>query len=192
MLIPGRGHLSSLDLLPEEAEEDLVWALGELNARKRTQAEILNEFNERLAAKGLAKISKSAFNRRATKLARRARQLEERRYVYAGLAERLTPEEINKSDIVLGEFLKVLIDELLESNELTSKNAMELARAYKETVLAQGHSAAEKRKAESQAKQKITKAIDRIEQALPDQAKTADGQEIMRRIREDIYGIYDK
>lgn len=188
----GRGRLSSLDLLPEEAQDDLVWALGELNQRSRTQADILFELNGRLEAKGIEPISRSAFNRRATRLARRTAQLEERRYVYAGIAERLTPEEVSKSDLVLGEFLKVLIDELLDSSELTSKSAMELARAYKETVLAQRHSAAERRKAEEEAKKKINSAISNVEKSLPAQAATVDGQEIIRRIREDIYGIYTK
>jgi len=188
----GRGRLSSLDLLPEEAQDDLVWALGELNQRTRTQADILFELNDRLEAKGIEPISRSAFNRRATRLARRTAQLEERRYVYAGIAERLTPEEVSKSDLVLGEFLKVLIDELLDGSELTSKSAMELARAYKETVLAQRHSAAERRKAEEEAKKKINSAISNVEKSLPAQAATVDGQEIIRRIREDIYGIYTK
>lgn len=188
----GRGRLSSLDLLPEDAQDDLVWALGELNQRTRTQADILFELNDRLEAKGIEPISRSAFNRRATRLARRTAQLEERRYVYAGIAERLTPEEVSKSDLVLGEFLKVLIDELLDGSELTSKSAMELARAYKETVLAQRHSAAERRKAEEDAKKKINSAISNVEKSLPAQAATVDGQEIIRRIREDIYGIYTK
>lgn len=188
----GRGRLSSLDLLPEEAQDDLVWALGELNQRSRTQADILFELNDRLEAKGIEPISRSAFNRRATRLARRTAQLEERRYVYAGIAERLTPEEVSKSDLVLGEFLKVLIDELLDGSELTSKSAMELAKAYKETVLAQRHSAAERRKAEEEAKKKINSAISNVEKSLPAQAATVDGQEIIRRIREDIYGIYTK
>ena len=30
----GRGHLSSIDMLPEEAEEDIVWALEQLRENK--------------------------------------------------------------------------------------------------------------------------------------------------------------
>ena len=37
----GRGRLSSLDMLPDEAQEDLVWACQELYARARSQAEML-------------------------------------------------------------------------------------------------------------------------------------------------------
>ncbi len=186
----GRGRLSSLDTLPEEAQDDLIWALGQLNERRRPQIDILHELNERLDVKGIDPISRSAFNRRAMRLARRTAQLEERRHVYAGIAERLTPEEVSKSDIVLGEFLKVLIDELLEDEQLTSKNIMELARAYKETVLAQRNSSAERRKAEEDAKKKINNALSKVEQSLPMQSETANGKEILRKIREDIYGIH--
>jgi len=150
----------------------------------------LHELNERLDVKGIDPISRSAFNRRAMRLARRTAQLEERRHVYAGIAERLTPEEVSKSDIVLGEFLKVLIDELLEDDQLTSKNIMELARAYKETVLAQRNSSAERRKAEEDAKKKINNALSKVEQSLPMQSETPNGKEILRKIREDIYGIH--
>ncbi|WP_337267071.1 phage protein Gp27 family protein [Oryzifoliimicrobium ureilyticus] len=187
----GRGRLSSLDQLPEEAQDDLVWAIGELNQRKRTQADILFELNDRLEVKGIETISRSAFNRRAMRLARRSMQLEERKFIYAGIAERLTPEEVGKSDLVLGEFLKTLIDEILDSDGLDSKNAMELAKAYKETVVAQRHSAEMRRKAEGEAKTKLMKAVDQVAGAV-DMAAKPDGQEVLRKIREDIYGIFDK
>lgn len=187
----GRGRLSSLEMLPEEAQDDIVWALGQLNERKRTQADILFELNDRLDVKGIPEVSRSAFNRRATRLNRRSAQLEERRFVYAGIADRLTPEEVSKSDIVLGEFLKVLIDELLDSDTLDSKNAMELAKAYKETVVAQRHSAEHRRKLEAEAQSKLTKAVDAVEGALAKNG-TTDGAEVLRKIREDVYGIFKK
>ena len=61
----GRGRLSSIDLLPEEAEEDVVWALEQLRARNLPQTVILAEFNERLADKGIEAISKSSWSRYA-------------------------------------------------------------------------------------------------------------------------------
>lgn len=188
----GRGRLSSIEQLPEDAQDDIVWAIGQLNERSRTQADILFELNDRLAVKGIDPISRSAFNRRAMRLAKRAMQLEERRHVYAGIAERLTPEEIGKADVVLGEFLKTLIDELLDGEGLNSKNAMELARAYKETVVAQRHSAEHRRKMDEETRKKLDGAIDKVAGALPDAAAKPDGQAIIRKIREDIYGIFEK
>jgi len=175
----GRGRLSSLDLLPEEARDDLIWAIGELNKRERTQADIHFEFNDRLEAKGIETISRSAFNRKAMRLAKRTLQLEERRHIYAGIAERLTPEEVGKADLVLGEFLKTLLDELLDGDGLDSKNAMELARAYKDTIMAQRHSAELREKAEAQAKAKLEKAVDAVSEVVK---KAGVSQETMDEI----------
>ncbi|MCH4542793.1 MULTISPECIES: phage protein Gp27 family protein [Brucella/Ochrobactrum group] len=183
----GRSRLDSLELLPEDAQDDVVWAISQLNERRRSQADILFELNDRLEVKGIGPISKSAFNRKAMRLSRRASQLEERRYIYAGIAEKLTPEEISKSDIVLGEFLKTLIDELLDGDGLNSKNAMELARAYKETVVAQRHSAEHRRKAEEEATAKLAKAVGDATDAVEKAGRKVDGEEILRMIRE-AYG----
>lgn len=183
----GRSRLDSLEQLPEDAQDDVVWAISQLNERRRSQADILFELNDRLEVKGIGPISKSAFNRKAMRLSRRASQLEERRFIYAGIAEKLTPEEISKSDIVLGEFLKTLIDELLDGDGLNSKNAMELARAYKETVVAQRHSAEHRRKAEEEAKAKLAKAVGDATDAVEKAGRKVDGEEILRMIRE-AYG----
>lgn len=185
----GRGRLSSLEQLPEEAQDDVIWAIGQLNERRRSQADILFELNDRLEVKGVGPVSRSAFNRRAMRLAKRSAQLEERRYIYAGIAEKLTPEEVSKADIVLGEFLKTLIDELLDGEGLDSKNAMELAKAYKETVVAQRHSAEHRRKLEAEAQAKITKAVDAVAGEIA-KTGTTDGAEVLRKIREDVYGIF--
>lgn len=187
----GRGRLSKIDQLPEEALDDVVWALGQLNERRRTQADVLFEFNDRLEVKGIDPISRSAFNRRSTRLAKRAMQLEERRHVYTGIAEKLTPEEVSKSDIVLGEFLKMLIDELLEGDGLNAKNTMELARAYKDTVSTQEKSI-DRRKQLTDAKENLSKAIDLVEGEMEKTGTTVNGQDVIRKIREEVYGIFEK
>ena len=110
-------------------------------------------------------------------------QLEERRHIYAGIAEKLTPEEIGRNDVVLGEFLKALIDELLDKEGTDSKGAMELARAYKDTVVAQRHSAEHRRKAEEEAKTKLGKAVEEVAQVVR-KAGVSDAtmEEINRRL----------
>ncbi len=179
----GRGRLNSLELLPEEAQDDVIWAVGQLNERSRTTADILFELNDRLEVKGIPPISKSAFYRRSARLAKRAMQLEERRHIYAGIAEKLTPEEIGRNDVVLGEFLKALIDELLDKEGTDSKGAMELARAYKDTVVAQRHSAEHRRKAEEEAKAKLGRAVEEVAQVVR-KAGVSDAtmEEINRRL----------
>ncbi len=157
-----RGQLSSLDLLPDEAQDDLVWAIGELNRRQRTQADILFEFNDRLAVKGLGPISKSAFGRASVRVASRAAKIEERRRVYAAIAPTLTPEDVAKNDLVLGEFLKTLIDELADSPDLTPKNAQELARAHYAIVSAQRVSIERRKKLEEEFAAKTEQVIERV------------------------------
>lgn len=188
----GRGRLNSLELLPEEAQDDVIWAVGQLNERRRSTADILFELNDRLEVKGIQPISKSAFYRRSARLAKRVMQLEERRYIYAGIAEKLTPEEVGRNDVVLGEFLKALIDDLLDKEGTDSKSAMELARAYKDTVVAQRHSAEHRRKAEEEAKAKLLKAVDQATGAATGEGDKPDGMAVIKKIREEIYGIFDE
>jgi len=188
----GRGRLDSLELLPEEAQDDVIWAVGQLNERRRTTADILFELNDRLEVKGIGPISKSAFYRRSARLAKRVMQLEERRYVYAGIAEKLTPEEIGRNDVVLGEFLKLLIDNLMDKDEIDTKGAMELARAYKDTVVAQRHSAEHRRKGEEEAKAKLLKAVDAAAAAADGTSQKQDGMAVIKKIREEIYGIFEE
>ncbi len=186
----GRGRLSSLDLLPEEAQDDLVWAMAQLNERKRTQADILFELNDRLEAKGIDTISSSAFGRKAVRLAKRNQRLDERRHLYAGIAPKLTADKIAEDDLVLAEFIKSLLDELLEEEGHGTKNALDLAKAYQAVVSAQAQSAKNRAFANDEAKKKLTEAIDKAEAAVT--SGKGDPAEVLRRIREDVYGIFER
>jgi len=160
----GRGRLSSLDLAPDEAQDDILWAMGELNQRRRTQADILFELNDRLAVKGLAGISKSAFNRRAIRAAAMASRLAERRALFAGLAPQFTAENQDEGNVVLGEMIKTLIAEMLDgdASTFTPKAAMELSRAYKHTIEGQHISADARRRAYDAAASKVGAAVDKV------------------------------
>src|SRR3546814_15932583 len=73
----GRGRLSSIDLLPEEAEPDIVWASEQLRLREKPAKMILAEFNARLADRGIASISKSAWGRYSVRKAIQFRKLDQ-------------------------------------------------------------------------------------------------------------------
>ncbi|MES2755601.1 MAG: phage protein Gp27 family protein, partial [Pseudomonadota bacterium] len=73
----GRGRLSSIDLLPDDAEAEIIWALEELRERRQPQVAILAEFNARLADRGVAGVSKSAFSRWSIRKALQFRRLDE-------------------------------------------------------------------------------------------------------------------
>ena len=80
----GRGRLSSIDLLPDVAEEAIVWALEQLRERKLPQNVIHAEFNEMLLDLNaqhdldppIEPISKSAFNRYSVRKAMIFRKLD--------------------------------------------------------------------------------------------------------------------
>lgn len=160
----GRGRLSSMDLVPEEGQDDIVWAVGELNKRERTAEEIRLELNDRLEAKGLDTISKSAFNRRSVKLAAMNNRLNEARYIFQGLAPQFTAEKVDEHTIVLGEFIKLLIFELAQNDgsELGSKGAMELARAHLAVIQGQKISAERRATLEARFKAEAAEAIEKV------------------------------
>ena len=111
----GPGRLSSLDLLPEAAEEDVAWAFGELRRRKMTQDEIRDQLNLRLQIKGLTPISRSAFNRAAIRTARMAHRLGEVREIAGALATRFEDGGDEQLTLLAAETIKAMVFETLEN-----------------------------------------------------------------------------
>lgn len=163
----GRGRLSSLDLLPEEAQDDLIWACQQLAERQRTQADILFEFNDRLEAKGIERVSKSAFNRKAIRIAAATRRQRETREIFSALSGDIDPARIDEHSIVLGEFLKTLIFELLQpgSAEHDADSAMKLSKGFKEIMVGQKISADRRAAEEKRANEKAVAAIEAVGKA---------------------------
>lgn len=182
----GRGRLSSIDLLPEEAEADVAWAMQELRERKRTQVEIHAEFNERLAEHGIEPVSLSAFNRHALRVAALARRLEATKEITATLSERLGAAETDETTIVLAEMIKSVIFEVLgEAGEagLSPKAAMEAARALQAVVAAQKTSAKRRAEVEREARKE---AVQRIEKVASEAGLSA---ERIAQLRRDFLGV---
>ncbi len=159
----GRGRLSSIDLVPEEGRDAVLWALGELNKRERTQTDILFELNDRLEAVGCEPIARSSFNRKAVRLAAASKRLSDARHIFAGLADQFTPDRVDEGNIGLGEIIKTLIFELTDPDQKHGpKEAMELARAYQATISGQRISSDRRRKLEADYAEKTSKAIERV------------------------------
>lgn len=148
-----KNRLSAMDMVPDEAQDDIVWAIGQLNLRQRSQADILFDLNDRLATKGVDPISSSAFNRKALKLRAVQIRLDEARHIFTGIADQFTPEKVDDNNIVLGEFIKMLVFELTQADaaERSPKEAMELARAYHDTVKGQAMSSSRREKLQGNA-----------------------------------------
>jgi hypothetical protein len=125
-------------MLPEEAEPDVVWALEQLRERTMPQNAILDEFNKRLADRGIAAVSKSAWSRYAVRKAIQFRKLDEVQRMSGELVASLGSDgpgpghrrgrrDAEARDVPL----------LEEGSTMDSKGVMELARALSSAVSAQ-------------------------------------------------------
>lgn len=186
----GRGRLSSIDLLPDEAEEDIVWALEQLRERRLPGNAILEEFNERLADRGLDPISKSAWGRYAVRKAIQFRKLDEVQRMAGELVGSLGAEGPDEVTVAVAEMLKVAVFQKLEDGDkLSEKGIMELSRALQSAVGAQKTSTEHRRKLEDETRARLDKAI---ETAGKDGAAGEDAASVLKRIREDVYGIVER
>lgn len=185
----GRGRLSSIDLLPDDAEPDIVWALEELRAGKALQTDIVAEFNRRLAERGIDPISKSAFGRWSLRKAVQFRRLDEVRAITADVVTGLGTDGADEVTVAIAEMLKVAIYENLEGG-LGPKAVMELSQALKATVAAQKASADYRTKleqqAEAKAQKKIEAALDRAGEQLREAGLSG---KAVAQIRREVLGV---
>jgi len=171
----GRGRLSSIDLLPEEAGPIVRWALAELRDRNRHQTDIHAEFNERLAEIGLGPISFSAFNRKSLRIAAHARIREETREIASVINERREPGESDDLTVLVSESIKIVVFELIEAAEggrIDPRAVMEASRALHYAVQAQKISAGERARLEADWNAKAAKAVDAVGKAKGLSAET--------------------
>lgn len=194
-----RGRLSEIDQLPEWADEAKLWAFDQLKKRKKSQLDILDEFNRRLRAGAMAHdvtlvapvISKSAFNRTALRIAKLSNRLEETRAIAAVLAPKLDEAGDNSVTLMVAETIKTLTLEMLtNAGELTadsetSKMLMECARAVKGAEDAKKISTDTRRKIEAELKDKAGKAVDEVAKTLPGGLSA----EAVQTIKEKVLGI---
>jgi len=186
----GRGRLSSIDLLPEEAEPDVAWAVAALRARKKHAAAIFEAFNSRLADRGIGPVSKSAWSRYSVRKAISFRKLDEVRRISNELVESLGMAGADDVTVATVEMIKLAAFQMLESSEkLTPKDIMELSRALASAVNARKGSAEDKKKRMDEVRAEFNKALDKAEGNL--EAADQGGAAVLKRIREEVYGIFD-
>ncbi len=154
----GRGHLSSIDMLPDEAEGAIVWANDQLRDRKLPTAVIHAEFNEKLADVGLGPISKSAFGRYAVRKAIQFRRLDEIQRMGGELARTMDAKAPDEVTVAVAELLKVAAFEILEEGDVSTKGIMELSRALQAAVSAQKTSAEYRERLEKEVQTRLAEA----------------------------------
>lgn len=190
----GRGRLSAIEQLPETASHIISWAAQELAARKRTQLEILDDLNEKLATEHhppLPPISRSAFNRYSIFQARFGERLVQAREIASVFAEKASNLPDGDIGLLLNETIKTLVFDVLTdavaqdkppSLELleTAANALEkLERGRRHNI-----------KALKEARAAFAKeAVDAVEQAA---AKAGLSPDTVKAFREKILGVVAK
>jgi hypothetical protein len=184
----GRGRLSSIEMLPDEAEPDIIWANEQLRERQMPAKAILVEFNKRLADRGIGPISKSAWGRYSVRKAIQFRKHDEARRMSAELVAQLGADGADEVTVMVAELIKVAMFETLEGGNLNTKGIMELARGLQSVVGAQKTSAEHRRKLQEGLLAKVDKAIEKA----GEDSSGGDAQAVLKRIREDVYGIFER
>lgn len=170
-----RGRLSSIDTLPEWADEAKFNAFTALKERKLAQLEILDTFNAELRVAALSngeteipEISRSAFNRAALRVSLLGRRLEETRELAAILAPKLDQAGDSSLTLLVAESIKTLISEMLsnagelDANSKTAEMLLNLARALQSAEHSKRISTETRKKYESELAEKTSKAVDAV------------------------------
>lgn len=158
----GRGHLSSIDRLPDEAEGAIVWASECLRDRRLPSAVILSEFNERLADVGLPPVSKSAWGRYAVRKAIQFRRLDEIQRMGSELARTMDAKAPDQVTIAVAEMLKAAAFEILEEGQVSTAGIMQLSRALQSAVSAQKTSAEYRERLEKEVQARLSEAAAKV------------------------------
>lgn len=181
----GRGRLSSLEMLPEQADEDLLWLHDELRSSKRPQTAIRKEFNARLADLGIAPISTGTFSRYSVRKAREWREYDERQRLARDLVETMGPDGADKMSVAVSERLKMAVDGLLSEGNLGPKEIAALARANRAAVAAQRDAIELRRSLEEEQRKKLQKVAEEVAEVA---AKAGISEETMAEINRRIVG----
>jgi predicted NBD/HSP70 family sugar kinase len=113
---PGRGRLSTIDLLPADIR---VQVNADLRGRTKTQKQILDEINPELAKRGHDPVSKSAFNRYSIQVEEKGSMMREAREAADALVGGLGEHKGTDLGRAVTEMVKTLsFDLVLNGGEL--------------------------------------------------------------------------
>lgn len=113
----GRGRLSAIDRLPDEASEAIAWANAELRARKLDQVDIHKQFNDMLAEHGIEPVTWSSFSRHSIRLADAVRKFEASRQISQALLAQYDGADRTETFVQTVEALKWRVMDLLAAED---------------------------------------------------------------------------
>lgn len=166
----GRGRLSSIQLLPEEVSDIVIWAAGELQAAKRTQIDIYKDFAQRLderqrEARGELEFdipSRTAFNRYSIGLDAMTREMNEMREMASAVVGTLDEQESDDLTLCVTEAIKGIIFHLIRTrkDEIDPKAIANLSNGMLRILQAQNVSTARRQKIEQEYRQKVATSVE--------------------------------
>lgn len=198
----GRGQLSSIDELPEVADEAIAWANAQLSDRSMPQNEILRQFNAMLADHGIAPISRSSFSRHSVRVAIQLREHDQVRQLINAMMANMDPDESDKATLVALEMVKFRtlmgLAASIESDPKSLSQASLTLQRLTATAnnVAEGkrrddkdqreQTAAEREEAEKQAEREKTETADTVEKIATEAGLSA---ERVAAIRKGVLGL---
>lgn len=193
----GRGRLSSMEMLPEAADEALAWANAELRERRMPQVEILRRMNAMLADHGIPPVSVGTFSRYSVRVAIEARKLSAAQEATKAFLNRLPQGKRDDTTIAAIELVKVRILEMIMDEEEPDPKLLATASLTLQRLTATANnvaegkrqddkdqreqSAAERDEAERQAKREADQAVATVEKLASEAGLSADRVAAIRR-----------
>lgn len=181
------GRQSSIRRLPPEVRE----VISELRDRGRTIDEILGKLHELDVS-----VSRSALGRHVKQLDAIGAELRRSRMVAEALVKRYgeAPESRTAKlniELMHGLISKLMFSEDGEQVELDPKEAMQIATAMQKLAQASKQEVDREALLKREFAQKVDRKLAEAEAELTgDAGPAADPREVLRRIREDVYGIF--
>lgn len=183
-MAPGRGRLSSFDLLPSECEGIVAWAASELADREKSQTDIYGEFVTKCQAlmaehRGELEFdipAFSSFNRYSLRQARLSRRLDETREIVAVLAKKHDVKASDDLTIIAGEMIKSVVLHMLgdASEGVAPKDLKALADAFRAAQAAQNMSTDRRTKEDAKLAARVGEAVDTVAKAKGLTGETAE------------------
>lgn len=166
----GRGRLSSIQLLPLEVNDIVIWAAAELQKATRTQQEIYQEFVERLEerqseSEGELEFripSRSSFNRYSTNLDAMTRDMNEMREMASAVVGTLDEQESDDLTLCVTEAIKGIIFHIIRTkkDQIDPKAIANLSNGMLRILQAQNVSTLRRQKLEQEYRSKVAASVE--------------------------------
>ncbi len=178
----GRGHLSTIDLLPDDIR---IQINDELRERRMTQMEILDSINSMLVARGWSPISKSAFNRYALNFEERVTKMRHAREAANAIVGKLDVDKNTDIGLATTELVKTAVFDRVfnDHDELDVDAINKLALAMQRIEKASADN--DKRVSEIR-RRAIEEAAEEVEETARQMGQTAEQAQFWR---EKVLGV---